>query len=136
MSINECWQFLVNKASRLAGLDFLNTRKTPAIYYRYAIYKILYDEGYSYSAIGRVANKSYCTVIHAINVINDLMPLAPSVKRIYESLIKPSIEEEIERWLKLPESKDPVKTAYHFYGYTNFHNVCSSSSDPNSNSRN
>ena len=113
------FNLLLQKASAISGfsIESLKTsKKRPIVYYRYIIYYLCKKDGYSCNEIARISNRNHSTILHDLSEIEYLIEHNYGIQNIYDAMSeKPSLEEEIAQWLKLPESSNPVLTAIHFY---------------------
>lgn len=84
---------LISKASELSCADvhmLETTRKYPYVYWKFATWYILREQGATYTSIATVAKKNHATVINGITRIDDALKYNadPTGKKIYNKLKK------------------------------------------------
>ena len=80
---------ILNTIQKVTGVDITTkTRKYEFIEARMIYYKLLRDRGYSLQEIGDTLDKNHATVLHGINVFNDIKDYDKDLMEKYSAAIQ------------------------------------------------
>ena len=80
---------ILNTIQKVTGVDITTkTRKYEFIEARMIYYKLLRDRGYSLQEIGDTLDKNHATVLHGINVFNDIKDYDKDLMKKYSAAIQ------------------------------------------------
>lgn len=99
MIIEEIKQKTIEAVNKVTGVDLtLQTRKYRIIEARMLYYKILRQKGYTLTEIGNTLNKNHATVLHSLNLFDDIIEFDKDLKNKYKqaySIVNNTKEDEV-----------------------------------------
>ena len=91
---------ILNTIQKVTGVDITTkTRKYEFIEARMIYYKLLRDRGYSLQEIGDTLDKNHATVLHGINVFNDIKDYDKDLREKYSAAIQLLAGEKISKYI-------------------------------------
>jgi hypothetical protein len=91
---------ILNTIQKVTGVDITTkTRKYEFIEARMIYYKLLRDRGYSLQEIGDTLDKNHATVLHGINVFNDIKDYDKDLMEKYSAAIQLLAGEKISKYI-------------------------------------
>jgi len=106
---------ILNTIQKVTGVDITTkTRKYEFIEARMIYYKLLRDRGYSLQEIGDTLDKNHATVLHGINVFNDIKDYDKDLMEKYSAAIQLLAGEKISKYVTTEELT---------VGFGNWHNI-------------
>lgn len=91
---------ILNTIQKVTGVDITTkTRKYEFIEARMIYYKLLRDRGYSLQEIGDTLDKNHATVLHAINVFEDIIEYDKDLVEKYSAAIQLLAGEKIDKYI-------------------------------------
>jgi DNA-binding transcriptional MerR regulator len=91
---------ILNTIQKVTGVDLTTkTRKYEFIEARMIYYKLLRDRGYSLQEIGDTLDKNHATVLHAINVFEDIIEYDKDLMEKYSEAIQLLAGEKIDKYI-------------------------------------
>jgi hypothetical protein len=91
---------ILNTIQKVTGVDITTkTRKYEFIEARMIYYKLLRDRGYSLQEIGDTLDKNHATVLHGINVFNDIKDYDKDLMEKYSAAIQLLAGEKIDKYI-------------------------------------
>jgi hypothetical protein len=91
---------ILNTIQKVTGVDITTkTRKYEFIEARMIYYKLLRDRGYSLQEIGDTLDKNHATVLHAINVFEDIIEYDKDLAEKYSESIQLLAGEKIDKYI-------------------------------------
>ena len=95
---------ILNTIQKVTGVDITTkTRKYEFIEARMIYYKLLRDRGYSLQEIGDTLDKNHATVLHGINVFNDIKDYDKDLREKYSAAIQLLAGEKISKYVTADE---------------------------------
>lgn len=95
---------ILNTIQKVTGVDITTkTRKYEFIEARMIYYKLLRDRGYSLQEIGDTLDKNHATVLHGINVFNDIKDYDKDLMEKYSEAIQLLAGEKISKYVTADE---------------------------------
>lgn len=95
---------ILNTIQKVTGVDITTkTRKYEFIEARMIYYKLLRDRGYSLQEIGDTLDKNHATVLHGINVFNDIKDYDKDLMEKYSAAIQLLAGEKISKYVTADE---------------------------------
>ena len=95
---------ILNTIQKVTGVDITTkTRKYEFIEARMIYYKLLRDRGYSLQEIGDTLDKNHATVLHGINVFNDIKDYDKDLREKYSEAIQLLAGEKISKYVTADE---------------------------------
>lgn len=95
---------ILNTIQKVTGVDITTkTRKYEFIEARMIYYKLLRDRGYSLQEIGDTLDKNHATVLHGINVFNDIKDYDKDLMEKYSAAIQLLAGEKISKYVTTEE---------------------------------
>jgi len=95
---------ILNTIKKVTGVDITTkTRKYEFIEARMIYYKLLRDRGYSLQEIGDTLDKNHATVLHGINVFNDIKDYDKDLMEKYSAAIQLLAGEKISKYVTADE---------------------------------
>ena len=95
---------ILNTIQKVTGVDITTkTRKYEFIEARMIYYKLLRDRGYSLQEIGDTLDKNHATVLHGINVFNDIKDYDKDLREKYSAAIQLLAGEKISKYITADE---------------------------------